>query len=83
VTVLRFIRRPDPDGDPIEWHGLEGTDLMAAVWRDQSDTWCWSVAQGKRHLENGLSSTQDLARLESRRHAVHVMAHVLHWGRWS
>lgn len=83
VTVLRFLRRPDPDGDPIEWSELEDTDLMAAVWLDDSGTHCWSVAQGKRHLENGLSTTRRSARLESRRYAVHAMTHVLDWGRWS
>jgi hypothetical protein len=82
VAALRFLRRKDPDGDPIEWSELEGTDLTAAVWVDDSGVHCWSVRQGKRHLENGTADTRGLARLESRRYAAHAMAFVLSWGRW-
>jgi hypothetical protein len=82
VRPLRFLRRPDPDGDPIEWAVLEDTDLSTSVW-ETPDGWCWGVHQGKRFVDNGLADTRRLARLQSRRYAAGIMAHVLHWGRWS
>ena len=82
VRVLRFLPRPDLDDDPTESWTLEGTDIVQSVWRSE-DSWCWAVRQGRRPVENGLADSRRSARLESQRHAVHVMAHVLDWGRWA
>jgi hypothetical protein len=69
VTVLRFLPRPDVEGDPTESWTLEDSSIVASVW-PAGDCWGWSVHRGRQFVENGLSATGSSARLESRRCAV-------------
>jgi len=82
VEALRFLRRRDPDGDPIEWAELETTDLVTAVW--ESDlTWCWRLHRGRESVDEGLAPTRALAKLQSRRAAALALAQDLQLGSWS